>query len=97
MQFFATPPFGVCLSGGQTGPATPVGCAPGIGRYFDNRPSVSNTSYAFYGQASYEISPKLTLTGGLRYSHDRKYSEGAHAFAFSGRLDDPETPANHVL
>ncbi len=73
VQWNATPPFGVCLSGGQTGPATPVGCVPGIGRRFDNKPSVSNTSYAFYGQASYEISPKLTLTGGLRYSHDRKY------------------------
>lgn len=72
-QWSAVPPFGVCLSGGQTGPATATGCVPGIGRRFDNRPSVSNTSYAFYGQASYEVSPALTLTGGLRYSHDRKY------------------------
>ena len=72
-QWSAVPPFGVCLSGGQTGPATPVGCVPGIGRRFDNKPSVSNTSYAFYGQATYDVSPTLTLTGGLRYSHDRKY------------------------
>ena len=82
-QWSATPPFGVCLSGGQTGPATPTACRPGIGRRFDNRPDVSNTSYATYAQASYEVSPQLTLTGGLRYSHDRKYgSESVRLLCF---------------
>ena len=65
------PPFGVCLSGaGAT--ATPTACVPQIGRRFDNRPDVHDLSYAVYGQASYKILPTLTLTGGLRYSHDRK-------------------------
>jgi iron complex outermembrane receptor protein len=68
----AVPPFGVCLTGaGAT--ATPTACPPGIGRRFDNRPAVDNKSYAFYGQATYEFSPELSITGGLRYSHDRKY------------------------
>jgi len=68
-------PFGVCLSGVSPGggvPASPTACAPGIGRRFDNRPDVKNTSYAFYGQASYELGD-FTFTGGIRYSHDRKY------------------------
>jgi iron complex outermembrane receptor protein len=70
--WFVSPPFGVCLSGTQPN-VTPVACPPGIGRRFDNRPSVSNTSYAFYGQATYDFTPEITFTGGLRYSHDRKY------------------------
>ncbi|WP_010187434.1 TonB-dependent receptor [Sphingomonas sp. PAMC 26605] len=31
-----------------------------------------NTSYAGFGQASYEIVPKLTLTGGVRVTYDEK-------------------------
>jgi iron complex outermembrane receptor protein len=70
-QWFIAPPFGVCLSG--TNPtATPVGCATGIGRRFDNRPAVEDISYATYGQVTYKATPELTLTGGLRYSHDEK-------------------------
>ncbi|MDB5476440.1 MAG: hypothetical protein JWP49_1951 [Phenylobacterium sp.] len=70
------PPFGACLSG--TGAAaTPVGCRPGTGRRFDNRPSVSDESWATYGQVEYKVIDTLTLTGGLRYSHDRKYGSEA--------------------
>jgi iron complex outermembrane receptor protein len=72
VQWRSTPP-AVCASGGQTSLPVTATCVPGNGRRFDNRPDVKNTSYAFYGQASYELSSKLTLTGGIRYSHDRKY------------------------
>jgi iron complex outermembrane recepter protein len=65
-------PFGVCLSGSAPNLAA-AACPPSPGRRFDNRPAVDNKSYAFYGQVSYEVTPELTLTGGLRYSHDRKY------------------------
>ena len=71
-EWFSTPP-AVCAVGGQTGLPVSATCLPGVGRRFDNRPDVKNTSYAFYGQTSYEVSPTLTVTGGLRYSHDRKY------------------------
>ncbi|MFL5298339.1 MAG: TonB-dependent receptor [Phenylobacterium sp.] len=70
-QWFSVPPFGVCLSGTQPN-ATPVGCATGIGRRFDNRPAVEDISYATYGQVTYKATPELTVTGGLRYSHDEK-------------------------
>jgi iron complex outermembrane receptor protein len=68
----SVPPFGVCLSGSAPNIAS-VGCRPGIGRRFDNRPSLTDESWATYGQASYKPTETLTLTGGLRYSHDRKY------------------------
>jgi iron complex outermembrane receptor protein len=53
--------------------APPINCPPGIGRRFDNRPDVHDDSWATYGQVSYKLMPTLTLTGGLRYSHDRKF------------------------
>lgn len=74
VQYRISPPFGVCLSGAGAS-ATPITCPSGTGRRFDNRPAVDNKSYAFYGQVSYEFTPELTFTGGLRYSHDRKYGK----------------------
>jgi len=74
-EWAIVPPFGVCRSGVSPGggvPAPAAPCPPGIGRRFDNRPDVKNTSYAFYGQASYDLGD-FTFTGGIRYSHDRKY------------------------
>jgi iron complex outermembrane recepter protein len=65
-------PFGVCLSGSFPNVSS-TACPPSPGRRFDNRPAVDNKSYAAYGQVSYEVTPELTVTGGLRYSHDRKY------------------------
>lgn len=74
--WFSVPPFGVCRNGVSPGngvDAPAAACPTGIGRRFDNRPSVSDTSYATYGQVTYDITDQWTLTGGLRYSHDRKY------------------------
>lgn len=84
--WFQVPPFGVCRFGVSPGGGTPApatGCVAGIGRRFDNRPDVRNVSYATYGQASYEINDAWTVTGGLRYSHDRKYgSESVRLLCF---------------
>jgi len=35
-------------------------------------PSITDTSYAFYGQGDYPILDNLKLTAGARYSHDQK-------------------------
>lgn len=81
-QWNISPPFGVCLSGNGAD-VVPVGCAPGIGRRFDNRPDVHDDSWATYGQLSYKATDTLTLTGGLRYSHDRKFgSESVRILCF---------------
>jgi iron complex outermembrane receptor protein len=49
-------------------------CAPETNyRWFDNRPAVSDQSYAAYGQIDWKFTPTLKLTAGIRYSYDRKY------------------------
>jgi len=51
-------------------------CAPVVGsRWFDNRPIMHATSEAAYGQIDYKYSDEFKLTGGLRYSADRKYGQ----------------------
>ena len=39
------------------------------------------TSYAFYGQASYDLTSKLELTAGGRWTHDYKRSTAAITYA----------------
>ncbi len=41
-------------------------------------------TFAIFGQASYEILPDLTLTGGLRYTEEKK------TFSALGQLEDPD-------
>ena len=69
-------------------------CAPQDDyRRFDNRPSVTNVSYAAFSQVDYKVLDTLKLTGGLRYSHDEKYgSESVRilCFAVSACLAPPE-------
>jgi iron complex outermembrane receptor protein len=51
-------------------------CAPETGnRRYDNRPRSEATSYAFFGQIDWKITPEIKTTLGLRYSHDRKQGE----------------------
>ena len=60
-------------------------CAPSTTfRRFDNRPSVTNVSYAFFGQADYKFNESWKFTGGIRYSHDQKYgSESVRLICFA--------------
>lgn len=44
---------------------------------------VETTSYAFFAQASYELSDQFSLTGGIRYSNDKKSGEN-RGFIFAG-------------
>ncbi len=65
--------------------STPVNSTvPGNGHRFDNRPSVTNKSFAVFGQADYKVTDTLKFTGGLRYSHDQKYgSESVRILCFA--------------
>jgi iron complex outermembrane receptor protein len=63
---FGAPGFFCALTGGV--------CAPAFGeRRFDNRPSLNDTSLAAYIQSDYKVTDTVKLTGGVRYSYDRKY------------------------
>jgi iron complex outermembrane recepter protein len=39
-------------------------------------PTISNPSYALFGQLTYPVTPDTRLTGGLRWNHDRKHVVG---------------------
>ena len=53
-------------------------------RRFDNRPSVTNVSYASFAQVDYKPTDTLKFTGGIRYSHDEKYgSESVRLLCFA--------------
>ena len=53
-------------------------------RRFDNRPSVTNESYATFAQADYKVNESWKFTGGIRYSHDEKYgSESVRILCFA--------------
>ncbi len=60
-------------------------CAPQSDfRRFDNRPAVTNESYAVFGQADWKLNENFKFTGGLRYSHDQKYgSESVRILCFA--------------
>ena len=52
-----------------------------------NQPETNGESYSFYGDFTYELTPKTRLTGGLRYTHDEKSRRGVnarYAFALGG-------------
>lgn len=49
-----------------------------------------NTSWALFGQTSYQVSDKLTLTGGLRYTEDEKtFSVGQQNVGAIALIIDP--------
>lgn len=52
-----------------------------------NQPNVDGESYSFYGDFTYELTPRSRITGGLRYTHDEKSRIGVnarYAFALGG-------------
>lgn len=53
-----------------TNPTYPANLLDGYGT--DGRTRFSTNSYALFGEANYKILPRLTLTGGLRYTREDK-------------------------
>ncbi|WP_025292869.1 TonB-dependent receptor [Sphingomonas sanxanigenens] len=61
------------------GPATPGGTAPSVGGqaalnglFADGSATARTRSYAAFGEATWNIADTLSLTGGLRYTHEKK-------------------------
>lgn len=50
--------------------------AYGFSSYGFYQDPVVNESYGFFGQATYSVTQDLRITGGARYSHDRKKRQG---------------------
>jgi len=64
-------------------------------RFFDNGTAFNDVSLAAYGQADYKLSDQFKLTGGLRYSYDRKYGNVDSRLS-TFPLDAPPTPVTPV-
>lgn len=71
------------LIGPTTGTtAVPANLLDGYGQ--DGRTDFRTTSYAAFGEVNWRIVPRVTLTGGLRYTHEDK--SGSYATTVSGGL-----------
>ncbi|WP_162256483.1 TonB-dependent receptor [Sphingomonas sp. Root710] len=60
---------------------------PGAHLYLENFQHVK--SYAAYGQATYEIAPGLSITGGLRYTRDKLAGNGRQNLATENAVINP--------
>jgi outer membrane receptor protein involved in Fe transport len=66
--------------------------APGVnGGFFQHYQQVRR-SYAVFGQADYNLTSKLVLTLGARYTWDRAQYEDGYAYLFAGNVGGPQTP-----
>ncbi len=66
--------------------------APGVDGGFFQHYQQSRRSYAAFLQGDYDLTDKLVLTLGARYTADRaRYSDG-FAYLFAGGVDDAPTP-----
>lgn len=63
---------------------------PGFGAY--QIAHQTNRSYAVFGQAAYEVTPQLKLSGGLRYTWDRIKLNQDSAFFTPNRADPTAIP-----
>ncbi|MBL0915743.1 MAG: TonB-dependent receptor, partial [Sphingopyxis sp.] len=64
---------------------------PPAGGFFQHYRQVRK-SYAVFGQADIDLTDKLVLTVGARYTKDKSRYDDAFAYLFIGGIDDPQTP-----
>lgn len=64
---------------------------PPAGGFFQHYRQVRK-SYAVFGQADIDLTDKLVLTLGARYTKDKSRYDDAFAYLFIGGVDDPQTP-----
>ena len=66
--------------------------APGVnGGFFQHYRQVRR-SYAVFAQGDYELTGRLTLTLGARYTWDRSQYRDGHAYLFAGDVGGPQVP-----
>ena len=64
---------------------------PPAGGFFQHYRQVRK-SYAVFGQADIDLTERLVLTLGARYTKDKSRYDDAFAYLFVGGVDDPQTP-----
>jgi len=69
---------------------TPQGTVAWQGSFIQPKETVD--SYAGFAQATWHISDTLRLTGGARYTHDRKENEGGRGWGWAYDPDVPQLP-----
>jgi outer membrane receptor protein involved in Fe transport len=65
---------------------------PGVNGGFFQHFHEARQSYAVFAQGDYNLTPKLVLTLGIRYTADRAQYEDGNAYLFLGDVGGPETP-----
>jgi iron complex outermembrane receptor protein len=69
---------------------TPQGTVAWQGSFIQPKETVD--SYAAFGQATWHIDDHLRLTGGARFTHDRKENEGGRGWGWAYNADVPQVP-----
>lgn len=58
------------------------------------QPKETVDSAAVFGQATWNVSDRLHLTGGVRYTHDKRENIGGRAYTWRGIATAPQVPLN---
>jgi iron complex outermembrane receptor protein len=66
--------------------------APGVNGGFFQHYRQTRRSYAVFGQGDYNLTSKLVLTIGARYTWDRAQYDDGYAYLFLGDVGGPQTP-----
>lgn len=76
------------LGASATGnPAAYIGRSFANGTGFTENYHLSNESYSLFSQVDFEVAPRLTLTGGINYTHDSKtFQTGSQSNEFFSAL-----------
>ena len=69
---------------------TPQGTVAWQGSFIQPKETV--TSYAAFGQATWHISDRWRLTGGVRWTHDEKENDGGRNYGWTYNPDVPQIP-----
>jgi iron complex outermembrane receptor protein len=56
------------------------------------QPKETVKSQAAFGQATWNLASNLHLTGGVRYTHDKRTNEGGNAYNWDSTADVPQVP-----